>query len=521
MNIPRRWRELVFALLAAQQLAAAARSFDVVVYGATAAGSIAALAAARNGATVALLEPGRFLGGMTTGGLGQTDFGKKETIGGYSLEFYQRVGRHYNHAVDWRFEPHVAEAVLRDMLESARVPVFFLHRLVEKTGVRKAEGRIQEIRLDNGGAFRAKVFIDATYEGDLMAQSGVSYTLGRESAQQYGESLAGVRPRDKNHQFDVPVAAFDAPGKLLAGIQSGPRGAIGAGDRKVQAYNFRLCLTDDPANQFAVPRPERYDARRYALLLRLINALTEQRRPPKLADLIYFGSLPNHKADINNRGAFSTDYIGKSWDYPEAGYKRRAQIWQDHIDYTAGFLYFLANDPRIPEPLRLEMRRWGLAKDEFLKTNHWPTQLYVREARRMTGEYVVTQKDIQTELLKDDSIGIGSYNSDSHNVQRYLEQDGTVQNEGNMEVPVRPYQIPFRALLPKRSQIRNLLVPVCLSASHVAYSTLRMEPVYMILGQAAGEAAALAARSGSAVQDVRITQLRDALIAHGAALGSH
>lgn len=521
MNIRSRWRELVFALLAAQQLGAAARSFDVVVYGATASGSIAAIAAARSGVSVALLEPGRFIGGMTTGGLGQTDFGKKETIGGYSLEFYQRVGRHYNQAVDWRFEPHVAEAVLRDMLSEARVPVFFLHRLMEKSGVRKSAGRVQEIRLDNGAVFRAKVFIDATYEGDLMAQSGVSYTWGRESTQQYGESLAGVRPRDKNHQFDVPVPAFDTAHKLLPEIQHGPRGAIGAGDRKVQAYNFRLCLTDNAANFFPFPRPVRYDARRYALLVQLVNALTEHNHhPPRLEDLIYFGRLPNHKADINNRGAFSTDYIGKSWDYPEASYRRRAQIWQDHIDYTAGFFYFLANDPQISESVRLEMRRWGLARDEFPKTNHWPTQLYVREARRMTGEYVITQKDIQTELVKDDSIGMGSYNSDSHNVQRYAEPDGMVQNEGNMEVPVRPYQIPYRALLPKRAQIQNLLVPVCLSASHVVYSTLRMEPVYMILGQAAGEAAALAARSGTPVQDVRIAQLRDSLVAHGAVLAS-
>ena len=521
MNIRSRSRELVFALLTAHQLGAAARSFDVVVYGATASGSIAAIAAARNGVSVALLEPGRFIGGMTTGGLGQTDFGKKETIGGYSLEFYQRVGRHYNHRVDWQFEPHVAEAVLRDMLAEARVPVFFLHRLMEKNGVRKSGGRVQEIRLDNGASFRAKVFIDATYEGDLMAQSGVSYTWGRESAQQYGESLAGVRPRDKNHQFDVPVPAFDTAHKLLPEIRRGPRGAIGAGDRKVQAYNFRLCLTDDAANFFAFPRPLRYNVRRYALLVWLVNALTEHNHhPPRLEDLIYFGRLPNHKADVNNRGAFSTDYIGASWDYPEANYRRRAQIWQDHIDYTAGFFYFLANDPQLPESLRLEMRRWGLARDEFPKTNHWPTQLYVREARRMTGDYVMTQKDIQTELVKDDSIGMGSYNSDSHNVQRYAEPDGTVQNEGNMEVPVRPYQIPYRALLPKRAQIQNLLVPVCLSASHVAYSTLRMEPVYMILGQAAGEAAALAARSGSPVQDVRIGQLRDALTAHDAVLTS-
>ena len=511
---------LLFAFLTPVLSLAAPQTYDVVVYGATAGGSIAAISAARAGATVALLEPKRFIGGMTTGGLGRTDFGRKETIGGYSLEFYRRVGIHYREKVSWYFEPHVAESVLTEMLAEAKVSVFFLHRLLERDGVRKQRTRIEEIRLDNGSSFRAKVFIDATYEGDLMAQAGVSYSVGREGEQEYQESLAGVRPKDKHHQFDFPIPSFDARGRLLAEIRKEPRSEIGAGDNKVQAYNFRLCLSSDPPNLFPFPKPERYDPGDYALLLRLIQAWPEyhRKRPARMNDLLDVGAIPNHKTDLNNKGPFSTDYIGKNWDYPQASYRRRAQIWQDHINYTAGLLYFLAHDPEVPEALRTEVNGWGLAKDEFPKTNHWPHQLYVREARRMIGEFVMSQRDIQTELVKDDAIGMGSYNSDSHNVQRYVQPDRTVQNEGNMEVPVHPYQIPYRVMVPKRSQATNLLVPVCVSASHVAYSTLRMEPVYMIMGQAAGIAATLAIEAKGTVQNVKPEKLREKLRSAGAVL---
>ena len=523
MNTPSRTKlqpcpVFVFSLLLPTVCLAAPQTYDVVVYGATAGGVIAAISAAREGASVALLEPKRFIGGMTTGGLGRTDFGKKETIGGYSLEFYRRVGKHYHEKVSWYFEPHVAESVLTQMLAEAKVRVFFLHRLLEKGGVRKQGTRIEEIRLDDGSSFRGQVFIDATYEGDLMAQAGVSHTRGRESDKEYDESLAGVRPQDKHHQFDFPVSAFDARGRLLPDIRDEPRGEIGAGDKKVQAYNFRLCLSNDPGNQFPFPRPERYDPKEYALLGRLIHAWTEfhRGRPPRMNDLMDVGLIPNHKTDLNNKGAVSTDYIGASWDYPEATYRRRAQIWQEHLDYTAGLLYFLAHDMAVPEPLRKEVNGWGLAKDEFPKTNHWPHQLYVREARRMRGEFVMTQRDIQAELTKEDSIGMGSYNSDSHNVQRYVQPDRTVQNEGNMEVPVKPYQIPYRVMLPKRTQATNLLVPVCVSASHVAYSTLRMEPIYMIMGQAAGAAATIAIQTRVPVQSVRTDTLQARLRAQNA-----
>lgn len=506
-------------LLAWVAVPAWAASFDVVVYGGTAGGVISAVAAAREGLRAAIFEPGYHLGGMTSGGLGRTDHGKKETIGGYSLEFYQRVGKKYNEPVTWTFEPHVAEAVLIEMAQEAGVKVHYGHRLREEIGVRKRKRRIREIYFENGSSAQAKIFIDATYEGDLMAQTKVRYTVGRESIKQYGESLAGVRPKDRNHQFDFPVAALDDKQQLIAEVQPSPRGEIGAGDRKVQAYNFRLCLSSDPNNQIPFPKPKAYDPRRYELLRRFIEGWTKHHgRLPKFNDLFIVSRLPNHKTDINNRGAVSSDYIGGSWEYPEANYATRALIWQDHIDYTAGLLWFLANDSGVPEPLRTEMKAWGLAADEFADTNQWPHQLYVREARRMAGEFVMTLRDLQTELTKPDPIGMGSYNSDSHNVQRYVEQDGTVQNEGNMEVPVTPYQIPYRVLLPSKKAVVNLLVPVCVSSSHVAYSTLRMEPVYMIMGHAAGVAAKMAIAAGGAVQDVDTKALTARLREQGAVM---
>lgn len=479
-----------------------ARQFDLVVYGGTAGGVMTAVSAAREGLKVAVLEPSAHLGGMVTGGLSRTDHGKKEAVGGYSLEFYERVGRHYGRPIEWYPEPHVAEKVFGDMVREAKVEIFLRHRLREKNGVAKTGNRLTSISAENGSTFRAEIFADATYEGDLMKQAGVSYTWGRESAAEYGESLAGVRPKDRNHQFDFPVAAYDGK-NLLPEIQKGPRGDFGAGDRKVQAYNFRMIFSKNPANRRPYPRPANYDPKRFELLARFLRAFVAQKnRPPRLNEVMLIGPTPNDKADFNNRGPFSTDYIGKSWDYPEADYKRRREIWQDHVIYTKGLFYFLANDERVPKSLRDEINEWGPARDEFTDNDNWPYQLYVREARRLVGEFVMTQKDIQTELTKDDVIGMGSYNSDSHNVQRYVTPEGDAQNEGNMEVQVTPYQIPYRMLLPKKSQAANLFVPVCFSASHVTYSTLRMEPVYMILGQATGVAAKMAIDGKFAVQDI-------------------
>jgi hypothetical protein len=485
------------------------KRFDVLVYGGTAGGVITAVTAAREGLNVALLEPGNHLGGMVTGGLSATDHGEKQLVGGYSLEFYERLGRHYGREIEWYPEPRTAEKVLQEMVQEAQtVEVFFGHRLDEKAGAEKEEGRISEIRMENGSALQAAIFVDASYEGDLMAQAGVSYAWGREGISHYGESLAGVRPKDPNHQFDFPVSAYYETGKLLPEIQTEPRGALGSADRKIQAYNFRMILTNEPGNRVPFPEPPGYDPQRYELLERfLAEHVRRKGRPPHIDEILLPREIANHKWDFNNRGPFSTDYIGRNWEYPKASYEKRAEIWQDHIHYTQGLFYFLSHDLHVPKSLRDELNEFGLAKDEFVDNENWPYQLYVREARRMVGGFVMTQKDIQTKLTKPDTIGMGSYNSDSHNVQRYVTDDGHAHNEGNMEVPVTPYQIPYRLLLPRDSEGTNLLVTVCFSASHVTYSTLRMEPVYMIIGQAAGVAAKMAIDAKLAVHDIDTSAL--------------
>ena len=504
-----------------------AETFDLVVYGATGGGVITAVSAAREGLKVALVEPGNHIGGMVSGGLSLTDYGKKEAIGGYALEFYTRAGRHYNmrqygHDLSWYHEPHVGEDIYRAMLQEAGVKLFLGHRLREKDGVRVSNARVHSVTMENGTEFQARIFADASYEGDMMAQAGVSWTAGRESSAQYGESLAGVRPTHFQHVFKFPVNGRDASGKPLPEIQAAPVGDIGAGDKKVQSYNYRVCVSRDPANQIPFPKPADYRPERFALLLRLLEAWQKSTgKPPMMQDVFIVGRVPNQKADLNNRGAFSTDYLGMNWDYPNASYARRKEIIADHLNYTESLFYFVANDERVPKSVRDSIREWGLCKDEFQDTAHWPHQLYVREARRMIGEYVMTQKDIQQELTKPDAIGMGSYNSDSHAVQRYLAADGTVQNEGLMEVPVQPYQIPYRVMLPRRAQATNLLVPVAFSASHVAYSTLRMEPQYMIIGHAAGVAAKLALDAGAALQDVDTAKLRQILTTQGTVFEYH
>ena len=511
-------------LLVAVLLHAAPQEYDLVIYGGTAGGAMTAIAGAREGLHVLLLEPGQHIGGMATGGLSRTDFGKKEVIGGYAMEFYWRVGLKYAMGrfaqdVAWYYEPRVGEQVLREMLQEARVETKFGTRLAGQKGVVKSGARIEEIRTEDGATYKARMFSDSTYEGDLMAQAGVEYTWGRESAAQYGESLAGVREHTPLHQFLDPVRARDANGKLLPEISDGPKGEKGSADRKVQSYNFRMIMSDDPANQIPYPKPPGYNPHRYELLaLRLAAETQRLGRAPHYHEEVLIAPIPNHKADFNNQGAFSTDYIGGSWKYPNASYSERAAIRQAHVDYTKGFFYFLAHDPRVPKPLQEEVNQWGLAKDEFVDTNNWPHQLYVREARRMVGEFVATQKDVQTNLTKPDPIGMGSYNSDSHNVQRVEMPNGFVENEGDMQVAVQPYQIAYRVMLPKQTQATNLLVPVCFSASHVAYSSMRMEPQYMIIGQAAEVAAAMAIQAGTAVQDVDTHALVEKLKQQGAVL---
>ena len=497
---------------------------DLVVYGATASGAMTAYSAAREGLRVVLLEPKAHLGGMVTGGLSATDLGHYPIIGGYARDFYMKAAAHYGvHDLDrpanWLSEPHIDEEIFRSMLRDAGVTVSFHEKLAEQGGVELQGKRVVSITTAGGKRWRAKMFADCSYEGDLMAQAKISYTWGREAASEFGESLAGVRGDTPKHQFLWPVSAYDDAHHLLPEIDPGPLASPGSGDKKVQAYNFRLILTNDPANRLPFPRPDGYDRSRFALLERYLGSFEEHTgRPPGFKDVTNPVPIPNHKADFNNNGPFSTDYIGHSWKYPEASYKEKDAIWQDHLLYTRSFFYFISQDAKAPAFLRNEVNQWGLPKDEFADTDHWPNQLYIREARRMVGEYVMRQADLQTERTKEDSIGMGSYNSDSHNIQRVAMPDGNVKNEGDVQVPVQPYEIAYRSITPKRSESDNLLVPVCLSATHAAYSSVRMEPQYMIIGQAAGVAASLAIQSGRPVQDISIPTLQQNLRQHNAVL---
>lgn len=497
---------------------------DLVVYGATASGVMTSYSAAREGLRVVLLEPGAHLGGMVTGGLSATDLGHYTIIGGYARDFYMKAASHYgvndlDQPAHWLSEPHVDEEIFRTMLKDAGVAVHFRERLVEQGGVELQSKQITSITTSSGKHWPAKVFADCSYEGDLMAQAKVHYTWGREAASEYGESLAGVRGNTPKHQFLWPLSAYDNSHYLLPEIDPGPLAAPGSGDKKVQAYNFRLILTNDPANRLPFSRPDGYDRSRFALLGRYLGEFEQHMgHAPRLRDITNPVMIPNHKADFNNNGPFSTDYIGHSWKYPEATYKEKADLWQEHLLYTQSFFYFISQDPKAPASLRDEVSQWGLPKDEFADTDHWPNQLYIREGRRLVGEYVMRQSDLQTQPTKEDSIGMGSYNSDAHNIQRVAMPDGTVQNEGDVQVPVQPYEIPYRTITPKRAESENLLVPVCLSATHAAYASVRMEPQYMIIGQAAGVAMSLAIRSRKPVQDISVPDLQQKLRAHGAVL---
>lgn len=504
----------VVVLMLTAATAAAQQSYDLVVYGGTAAGVATAVSGARQGLKTALLEPRNQIGGMVSGGLSGTDVGRREVIGGFALEFYYRAGREYNlnrhlQEIAWMPEPKVAEKIFRDMVREAGVTLLERHRLHEKNGVVKDGALIREIVMENGQRFIGKVFADCSYEGDLMAQAKVSYTFGREGTSQYGESLAGVRAQTPSHQFPIDIPARDEQGRLLPEVSAEPRGEPGSADKRIQAYNFRVIATNGADNRVPWPKPERYDPERYELLLRYLNGMADYLgRPITFTDINLPRIIPNGKADFNNRGGFSTDYIGKNYAYPDGDYATRERIWRDHEDYQKGYYYFLANDPRVPATVRDEINQWGLAKDEFAGNGHWPDQLYVREGRRMVSDFVASQKDLQAELMKPDVIGMGSYNSDSHNVQRFVNAQGFVENEGDVQVPVKPYQIAYRVLTPKRSEVGNLLVPVCFSASHVAYSSMRMEPQYMILGHAAGIAAALSVAGGRSVQEIDVAELQ-------------
>lgn len=480
--------------------------YDVVVYGATPAGIVAALAAVQEGARVALIEATRHLGVVVTGGLGATDKANTAVIGGMSREFFARVSKIYGEPASWWFEPSAAMKVFREWLQEAGIRPVLGEPL---TQVRKQAARIEAIRTASGRDFAAKVFIDASYEGDLMAQAGVSYIVGREGQREFNESLAGRLEFSTWDQFWTIVNPYGDDGRLLPLVNPGDSGKPGEGDRKVQAYNFRLCLSNDRANQVPFPKPPGYDPAQFALLARY---LANPGRALTLNSVIMLVKIPNNKLDVNNNGPVSTDYLGASWDYPEGDWKRRGEIWEDHRSYTLGLLYFLAHDPRVPRHLQDEMNTWGFAKDEFVDSQHFPPQLYVREARRMKGAYIMRQDDVCVDLRKPDSVGMGSYPIDTHHFQRIASPVGAVVNEGFIvDRRVKPYQLPYRCLTPKPTECDNLLVPVCCSASHVAYSSIRLEPQYMILGHASGVAAAMSAKAGTPVDRLEAPDLQDRL----------
>jgi hypothetical protein len=484
---------------------------DLVVYGATSGGVTAAVAAAREGRSVALLAFGDHLGGMTTAGLGTTDVGNPDTVGGLARAFYREVAHAY-HAPDphWDVEPRVGEEIFERWLAAAHVTVLRRQHL---SAVRMAGGRIAELRTDDGHRYRARVYIDASYEGDLLAAAGVSYTVGRESSAVYGESLAGVQP-SHNHQFQRPVDPYVRPGHpesgLLPGICADPHGITGDGDRRLQAYNFRLAVTTG-SRRVPYPRPDGYDPDRYELLRRYIDAGVFE---------LYGRTTRVHGDvfDMNNHGAVSSDHIGANYDWPEADYARREEIFADHVRYQAGLLHFLANDPRLPAPVRAATRQYGLVPEEFPEASHWPHQLYVREARRMVSDHVITQHDANGRTVAADPVALASYVMDSHNAKRVL-VDGHPRNEGNVQHPLaRPFGVPYRSLVPRSGECANLIAASAVSASHIAFASVRMEPVFMMLGEAAGVAAAHAVAAGVAVQDVDYGTLAKALSAYGGIL---
>jgi len=514
----------------------AAERFDIVIYGGTSGGVIGAVQCSRMGKSVALIEPTRFLGGLTTGGLGATDIGNKRAIGGLSREFYRRIYQIYlepsrwtletrdayfkdrvkNEESMWTFEPSTASKVFQDMIDEAKVRVFFGERLDLKNGVLKEGVKITQIVMESGRSFEAKVWIDATYEGDLMAKAGVSYHVGRESNQTYDETINGLQMKGTiHHQFTKQVDPFikmgDATSGLLPGVTAMPQGNDGDGDHRIQAYNFRLCTTDKPENRRPWPKPDDYNELRYELLLRNFEA-GDKRVPwhPLW--------MPNRKSDTNNNFAFSTDNIGMNYLYPDGDYNVRAEIWKEHESYTQGLMWTLANHPRVPQEVRQEFNRIGLTKDEFTDNDGWPRQLYVREARRMVSDYVMSEKNCKRLEVVADSVGMGAYNMDSHNTQRYVTNEGYVRNEGDIQISTKPYPISYRSIRPRAQECTNLLVPVCLAASHISYGSIRMEPVFMVMGQSAATAAVHSINEACSVQEIDPEKFKNQLLEDGQVL---
>ncbi|WP_339841030.1 FAD-dependent oxidoreductase [uncultured Maribacter sp.] len=547
-------------ILMFQTLDAQTKKYDIVIYGGTSAGIAAAIQSSRMDKSVVLIEPTNRLGGLTTGGLGQTDIGNKQAIGGISREFYANIKKYYDDSNNWKwekrseyidggqtrtekgeptmwtFEPSAALSVYQDMLKNEKVKVLYNERLNRDSGVDKVNGKIISITMESGKKFVGKVFLDATYEGDLMATAGVSYAVGRESNEEYGETLNGVQANNynisltklisknaHNHNFipgvDPYIIKGDPKSGLLPNINIKP-GLEGNGDDKVQAYCFRMCLTDHPENRIPFKKPANYDELDYELLFRNYEA-----RKGSVRDMYNYSSyilplinssMPNRKTDSNNKNGFSTDYIGKNYNYPEASYDERKQIIEDHRDYQMGLMWTLANHPRIPSEVRDEASKWGTAKDEFEREDGWQQQLYIREARRMVSDYVMTQHNCEGLVVAEDVIGLAAYGMDSHNIQRYVDANGYVQNEGNVEAHgFDPYPISYKSLVPKKEECENLIVPVCVSSTHIAFGSIRMEPVFMVLGESAATAASLAIDTGKPVQDISYESLKSTLLKNG------
>lgn len=511
---------------------------DLIIYGGTSAAITAAVQARKSGKTVIVVSPDRHVGGLSSGGLGFTDTGDKSVIGGLARDFYHRVFMHYQNDTAWRwqkqaeygnkgqgtlaidgdartmwiFEPHVAEQIFEDYLKEYQIDVRRDEWLDREKGVIKEGNRIISIKTLSGKTYRGKVFIDATYEGDLMAAAGLSYHVGREANNIYGEKWNGVQVGvlHHDHWFKRDISPYNIPGDstsgLVYGVSNDQPGEYGDGDQRLQAYCYRMCLSNHPDNRVEFPRPDNYNPDNYELLARVFASGWRE-------TFNKFDPIPNRKTDTNNHGPFSTDYIGMNYDYPEASYEQRKEIIKAHQDYQKGLMYFLTNDPKVPLQVREQMSQWGLARDEFKDNDNWPHQLYIRESRRMIGRYVMTEHDTFSKRTITDPVGMGSYTLDSHNVQRYVKDNGYVQNEGDIGVhPEKPYQISYGSLTPKKEECVNLLVPVCVSSSHIAFGSIRMEPVFMILAQSAALAASLAIDKGISVQEVAYTDLKNELL---------
>jgi hypothetical protein len=534
--------------------------YDIVIYGGTSAGIASAIQASRSGKSVVLIEPTNRLGGLTTGGLGQTDIGNKYVIGGIAREFYQNIRKYYDDPTNWKwqkrneyfdegqtrtdkgedamwtFEPSAALKVYEQMLKREKVVIIYGERLNRKTGVQKKEAKIVSITMENGSKYIAKMFIDATYEGDLMAASGVSYRVGRESNSEYGETLNGVQANKinrtlkwtvsrngYNHNFIDGVDPYIVKGNPNSGllpyiVKGGRPGIDGQGDKGIQAYCFRMTLTNHPENRIPFKKPDHYNELNYELLFRNYEAATGP-----IDQMYVYGDklvpwinspMPNRKTDTNNQKGFSTDFIGQNYDYPEASYEEREKIVQAHRDYQQGLVWTLAYHPRIPQQVRDVVSTWGTCKDEYEPgSDGWQEQLYIREARRMVSDYVMTQRNCEAIVVAEDPVGMGAYGMDSHNVQRYVDANGFVQNEGNVEAHgFAPYPISYKSIVPRISECSNLLVPVCLSATHIAFGSIRMEPVFMVLGQSAATAASLAIDDHLEIQKIDYEKLKNRLI---------